>query len=186
MNGKNCTVFASGLRNTVDFVEHQGAIYGTDNGRDQLGNTLPPEEINKLVAGGNYGWPICYGQQLHDTNFDKNVYIRDPCADTIAPAVELPAHNAPLGLAFYQGEEFPPDYQGDLFVAAHGSWNRQPPDGYKVFRIDWQTKKVSDFITGWLSGTTVRGRPVGVVNYQGGLLVSDDAGGIIYFVRYSP
>ena len=186
LNGKNCTVFASGLRNTVDFVEHQGAIYGTDNGRDQLGNTLPPEEINKLVAGGNYGWPICYGQQLHDTNFDKNVYIRDPCADTIAPAVELPAHNAPLGLAFYQGEEFPPDYQGDLFVAAHGSWNRQPPDGYKVFRIDWQTKKVSDFITGWLSGTTVRGRPVGVVNYQGGLLVSDDAGGIIYFVRYSP
>ncbi len=185
LDGSHCTVFASGLRNTVDFVEHDGQIYGTDNGRDNLGNTLPPEEINLISQGNNYGWPICYGQKIHDTNFDKNVYLRDPCQDSVAPLVELPAHNAPLGLAFYEGDDFPAEYQGDLFVAAHGSWNRQPPDGYKVFRIDWSTKEVSDFISGWLGGLTVQGRPVGVVNYKGGLLISDDAAGLIYFIGYS-
>lgn len=185
LDGKNCVAYAQGLRNTVDFVEYDGQIYGTDNGRDQLGNLIPPEEVNLIIKGGNYGWPVCYGQKIHDNNFDKNVYIRDPCTDTIAPLVELPAHNAPLGLAFYEGTAWPSEYQGDLFVASHGSWNRQPPDGYKIFRIDWQTKKVSDFITGWLDTATVRGRPVGILNYQNGLLISDDAAGIIYLVRYS-
>lgn len=185
LDGANCKVFADGLRNTVDFVEHEGQIYGTDNGRDQLGNALPPEEVNLISEGDNYGWPVCYGQNIHDTNFDKNVYIRDPCADSVGPLVELPAHNAPLGLSFYEGDGFPLDYQGDLFVAAHGSWNRQPPDGYKIFRVDWETKQVSDFITGWLGGAAVHGRPVGVVNYKNGLLISDDAAGLIYYVGYS-
>lgn len=185
LDGTACQTFAKGLRNTVDFVERDGQIYGTDNGRDHLGNFLPPEEVNLIVQDGDYGWPICYGQKIHDSDFDKNVYLRDPCADTLPPLVELPAHNAPLGLAFYEGMAFPPEYQGDLFVAAHGSWNRQPPDGYKIFRIDWETKRVSDFITGWLGRASVRGRPVGIVNYQNGLLVSDDAAGLIYLVRYA-
>lgn len=184
LDGTACVTFARGLRNTVDFVEYEGQIYGTDNGRDNLGNDLPPEEINLIKEDGNYGWPICYGQRVHDTDFDQNVYVRDPCADTIPPEVELPAHIAPLGLEFYKGDDFPADYQGDLFVASHGSWNRQPPAGYKIYRLDWPTKKVSDFISGWLDGGVVHGRPVGVVNYQGGLLISDDAAGVIYLVRY--
>ncbi len=184
--GDNCSTFASGLRNTVDFVEYNNRIYGTDNGRDHLGNNLPPDEINEIIEGQNYGWPICYGQRIHDTNFDKKVYTDNPCAKTIPPLVELPAHIAPLGLEFYQGQDFPSEYRGDLFVASHGSWNRQPPDGYKIYRINWQTKEVSDFISGWLQGKLVRGRPVGIINYQGGFLISDDAAGVIYLVRYSP
>ncbi|MDZ4229610.1 MAG: PQQ-dependent sugar dehydrogenase, partial [Candidatus Veblenbacteria bacterium] len=186
LDGSSCATFAKGLRNTVDFVEYEGVIYGTDNGRDELGNAIPPEEVNVIQEGGNYGWPICYGDRVHDSDFDKNVYIRDPCADSQAPLAKLPAHNAPLGLAVYTGSEFPSQYQGNVFVAAHGSWNRQPPDGYKVFMVNRQSGAVEDFVTGWFQGSTVRGRPVGVVNYQGGLLISDDTAGFIYLVRYAP
>lgn len=187
LDGTACATFASGLRNTVDFVEQGGSIYGTDNGRDQLGNTLPPEEVNVIAEGKHYGWPYCYGQRVADTNFPHpSLGPLDFCTTTTAPWAELPAHNAPLGLAFYTGTAFPEEYQGDLFVASHGSWNRQPPGGYKLFRVDAATGQVSDFATGWLDGATVRGRPVGVINYQGGLLVSDDTVGIIYRITYRP
>lgn len=184
LEGKACQPFAQGLRNTVDFIEHDGRILGTDNGRDYLGNDLPPEEVNVIEADKNYGWPICYGQRIHDTNFDKNQYVRDPCASTQAPLVELPAHIAPLGLSVYTGSSFPAEYRGDLFVASHGSWNRQPPAGYKVLRINLETGKTSDFVTGWLQGSVVLGRPVGVIEFNGALLISDDATGTIYRVSY--
>lgn len=182
LDGKNCTTFASGLRNTVDFVFHDGKIYGTDNGLDSLGNDIPPDEINLIEEGKNYGWPICFGKQIHDTNFDKNTYIRDPCIDTEPSFLDLQAHSAPLGLAFYEGDEFPFEYRGDLFIAYHGSWNRNPPTGYKIVRVDWDTKKVSDFATGWLDGSRVLGRPVGIVNYKNGLLISDDNKNKIYWI----
>ena len=188
LDGKNCTVFAKGLRNSVGFVFHPltNEMWATDNGRDQLGENLPPEEINFIQAGKDYGWPICYGNRIHDTDFDKNVYIRDPCQDTEPPVVEMQAHSAPLGLAFYYGDNFPEEYRGDLFVAFHGSWNRLEPTGYKIVRINIEEKTVQDFAKGWLQGNSVSGRPVDIVIADdGSMFVSDDNAGKIYRIYYS-
>ncbi len=167
----NCAIFAEGLRNAVGFIFHEGKMYATDNGRDLLGDDLPPEEVNVVEEGKNYGWPICYGNRIHDGDFDKNVYVRDPCEDTIAPLIEMQAHSAPLGLAFYEG---------DLLVAFHGSWNRREPTGYKVVRIDLDTKQVEDFASGWLKDGSVTGRPVDVLVVGSDIYVSDDNAGRIY------
>ncbi len=185
LDGKNCESYATGLRNSVDFTSYQGKIYATDNGRDNLGNDIPPEEINLIEEGKDYGWPLCYGNNIHDTDFDKNTYIRDPCQDKTPPFVEMQAHSAPLGITVYQGHSFPSQYQRKIFVAFHGSWNRNPPTGYKIVMIDPETKKVEDFATGWLEGTTVKGRPVGIINFQNSLLVSDDNAGKIYKISYA-
>ncbi len=189
LDGNNCSLFASGLRNSVGMTvnEKTQEIFATDNGRDMLGDNIPPEEINVLEEGENYGWPICYGNKIHDTDFDKNVYVRDPCADTERPVVEMQAHSAPLGLTFYYGNQFPEEYNGNLFVAFHGSWNRNPPTGYKVVRIIFDGNKtvVKDFATGWLSDGKVSGRPVDVVVADdGSLFVSDDNSGKIYRIYY--
>lgn len=184
--GQHCEVFAKGLRNTVDLAYFQGALYGADNGRDRLGNMLPPDEINIIEKGKNYGWPICYGQNIHDTEFDKNTYIRNPCMEPFeTPAlIDLPAHVAPLGLTFYTGRVFPESYRGKLFVALHGSWDADPPVGYKIVTIDIATKEIQDFATGWFNGEAVLGRPVGIINFRDGLLVSDDNAGKIYRIFY--
>jgi len=119
LDGKECRVFAKGLRNAVGFVFHPitDRIYATDNGRDWLGEDLPPDEINLVEEGKNYGWPVCYGKNVHDTDFDKNVYIRNPCMEPfeIPSLKDLQAHSAPLGLAFYYGDSFPLEYRGRLF-----------------------------------------------------------------------
>lgn len=167
----NCTLFAKGLRNAVGFIFHEGKMYATDNGRDMLGDDLPPEEINIVEEGKNYGWPVCYGNKIHDTEFDKNVYVRDPCEDTEPPLIEMQAHSAPLGLAFYEG---------DLLVAFHGSWNRKEPTGYKVVRINLATKQIEDFASGWLNDGKVSGRPVDVLVVGNDVYVSDDNSGRIY------
>lgn len=188
IDGSECETFASGLRNAVGFVFHPetGEMYATENGRDFLGDDLPPDEINVVQLGRDYGWPICYGKNIHDTNFDKNVYIRDPCADKVSSLVDLQAHSAPLGLAFYFGNNFPQDYVGDLFVAYHGSWNRNDPTGYKIARVDMETLEVSDFATGWLQNNNVLGRPVDiVVADDGSMFVSDDNAGKIYRIFYT-
>ncbi|MBI3413110.1 MAG: sorbosone dehydrogenase family protein [Candidatus Aenigmarchaeota archaeon] len=189
LEGNNCLLFASGLRNAVGMAvnEKTQEIFATDNGRDLLGDDIPPEEIDVLVKGKNYGWPLCYGNRIHDTDFDKNIYIRDPCADTEPPVVEMQAHSAPLGLTFYHADQFPEEYRGNLFVAFHGSWNRKEPTGYKVVRIivDGNKTVVKDFATGWLYDGKVRGRPVDVVVApDGSLFVSDDNSGRIYRVYY--
>lgn len=187
LNGSNSTVFASGLRNAVGMAFHPltGQLYATENGRDWLGDNLPPDEINLVEEGKNYGWPICYGKNVHDTNFDKNTYIRDPCENCTPSLVDLQAHSAPLGLNFYYGTSFPQEYQGNLFVCFHGSWNRQEPTGYKVVRINMTDLTVHDFATGWLQGTSVLGRPVDViVSDDGSLFVSDDNAGRIYRIYY--
>lgn len=187
LGGKNCKTFAKALRNAVDFVFHPitGEMYATDNGRDLLGDDLPPDEINIIKEGKDYGWPICYGKNIHDTDFDKNVYVRDPCADKEPSLIDLQAHSAPLGLAFYYGNNFPEEYRGDLFVAYHGSWNRGVPTGYKIVRINVGEKKVEDFATGWLKGGSVSGRPVGIaIAGDGNMFVSDDNAGKIYRISY--
>src|SRR3989344_1583515 len=115
-DGTDFRLFAKGLRNSVFFTwsPYDNKMWATEMGRDLIGDDVPPDEINIIKDGGNYGWPICYGKNIWDTNFDKNIYVRDPCSDTVPSTIDLPAHSAPLGLAFYHG---------DLIVAFHGSWN---------------------------------------------------------------
>jgi glucose/arabinose dehydrogenase len=187
LNGTGCRFFARGLRNAVGFVFHPvtGKMYATENGRDWLGDDLPPDEINLIEDGNNYGWPICYGRNIHDTDFDKNVYVRNPCEDKTPSLVDLQAHSAPLGLAFYYGDNFPKEYKGNLFVAFHGSWNRKVPTGYKIVSIDMNTSTVEDFATGWLTNGSVIGRPVDIIMAaDGSLFVSDDNAGKIYRIYY--
>jgi len=184
-NNWSYEVFAKGLRNTVFFIFDQaGKIWGGDMGRDLLGDNTPPEEINIVKEGGDYGWPICYGNKIHDSNFDKNVYLRDPCFDTQAPIYELPAHFAPLGLTFIDSKIFPAKYQGDILLAMHGSWNRTTPGGYKIVLLDVEGNSIvsdQDFMTGFLSDKGVIGRPVDLVfGFDGSLYLSDDKAGVIY------
>lgn len=191
---KKLSVFATGLRNTVFMATDPvtGEVWGTDNGRDLIGDDIPPDEVNVLKEGSDYGWPICYGKNIHDTDFDKKQYIRDPCADKTPSFVDLPAHSAALGLAFVPEEGWPDGWGNDLLVAYHGSWNRSTPTGYKVVRIDFDDARVrqdqftTDFVTGFLpegeSNTdNVLGRPVGILAEPGGVAyISDDRANAIY------
>jgi glucose/arabinose dehydrogenase len=195
-DGSGQRIFADGLRNSVGLAVNPktGTIWATENGRDWLGDNTPPDEINDLgTNGGNFGWPYCYGNRVTDTSQTRPGDER--CQATIPPKVEIQAHSAPLGLAFYNGTMFPPDYRGDLYAALHGSWNRSVPAGYKVVRIKLNDKgqpqgSPQDFITGWIRPGETRtgvwmGRPVGiVVGPEGALYVSDDASGVIYRVTW--
>jgi len=193
-DGSDVRIEAIGLRNAVfmDIEPITGNIWLTEMGRDRLGDDVPPDELNRLVIDGNtkdYGWPICYGQNIHDTDFDKNTYIRNPCEEKIPAAVDLQAHSAPLGIAFVPEEGWPEDYWYDALVAYHGSWNRTVPTGYKIVRhkfdADGNYLGVEDFISGWLTKDGALGRPVDVVAQPGGVLyVSDDKAGVIYQIRY--
>ncbi|OGI65569.1 hypothetical protein A3A95_03135 [Candidatus Nomurabacteria bacterium RIFCSPLOWO2_01_FULL_39_18] len=189
-DGTDFKKVASGLRNSVfmslNYVN--GKIYATEMGRDNLGDNIPPDEINIIEAGKNYGWPNCYGKNIHDDVFDKNTYIRNPCMEPFeTPSfIDLQAHSAPLGLAFIPKEGWSADYQGDLLVAYHGSWNRSIPTGYKIVRIKMNGKGeylgTEDFITGWLkSDGTKTGRPVDIKILKDGVgYISDDYSGVIY------
>ena len=186
LDGKNCSVYAKGLRNAVGMTEYKGKIYATDNGRDWLGDNLPPDELNILTDGSNYGWPTCFGKNVHDTDFDKNTYIRNPCMEPFEREsfVDLGSHVAPLGLTAYTGTAFPTEYKDKLFIALHGSWNATAPVGYKIVTVDPNTKEMKDFATGFLGNGVVNGRPVDIINFHEGLLVSDDNQGRIYRIYY--
>ncbi len=178
--------FVTGLRNAVGLAVHPetGEIWATNNDRDRLGDDLPPDRVNVLREGGWYGWPVCY---LPDTPNPEYRAQAVRCIDAIGPAVVLPAHTAPLGLAFYTGTQFPQAYHGDLFVALHGSWDRSFPVGYKVVRVPMDGGRAAgapeDFIVGWQIGRRSWGRPVDVlVAPDGALLISDDSGGKVYRV----
>lgn len=177
-------IFAKGLRNSVFLAINPKTdqLWATEMGRDFLGDDLPPDEVNIILDGRDYGWPRCWGQAVHDTQFDKNP--NDPCTHTQEPVFEIPAHSAPLGLAFIGSKQFPPDWQGDLLVAYHGSWNRSAPAGYKVVRLVTKSDKVikqEDLITGFLDGPQAIGRPVDLIfDAEGSLFLSDDKSGKIY------
>jgi glucose/arabinose dehydrogenase len=188
-DGSGKRLFASGLRNAVGMAVNPttGAIWVTQNERDNLPpnhENLPPEEINILTDGGDYGWPYCYGNRVPNPEYNDAAR----CARTIPPAIALQAHSAPLGLSFLtRATRFPESYRGDLLVAYHGSWNRDTPTGAKVVRIhvvDGKPTSVEDFITGWQLPNGRRwGRPVDVlVAADGAVLVSDDGSGTIYRV----
>jgi glucose/arabinose dehydrogenase len=193
LDGEDPSLFASGLRNSVFMARNpfDSQIWATEMGRDLLGDNIPPDEINIIERGKNYGWPICYGQNIHDSNFDKNVYIQDPCNDKIAAHIDLQAHSAPLGLSFIPSDGCPKEWQGDLLVAFHGSWNRSTPTGYKIVRVKLSSngkfEGIEDFITGWLRGSTALGRPVDIIMSSNGVMyVSDDKAGVIYRTSYHP
>ncbi|MEJ0053879.1 MAG: PQQ-dependent sugar dehydrogenase [bacterium] len=188
-------VFAKGLRNSVFMALNpvSGELWATDNGRDVIGDDIPPDDVNIVREGGDYGWPLCYGQNVHDTDFDTKQYLVDPCAGKIPSHIELPAHSAALGLAFVPEEGWPDGWGNDLLVAFHGSWNRSIPTGYKVVRIDLDDKgneigSLQDFVTGFLPASShdtddAIGRPVGLLAEPGGVVyVSDDRAGAVYRV----
>ena len=162
-----------------------GELYANDNGRDLLGDDFPPCELNRIEAGGFYGWPYANGDKVPDPNFGEGEQAR--IAASIAPAHAFGAHNAPLGIAFVS--DLGPLYDsGDdvAIVALHGSWNRRDKDGYKVVSLHWQPDESiveRDFLTGFLEGNDVIGRPVDVVQGpDGAIYVSDDYANVIWRV----
>lgn len=185
-DGTGGELFAQGLRNSVGIAWHPETeeLWASDNGRDWLGDNLPPEEINVVKEGRHYGWPYCYGDRIPDKTLSKPAF----CKTTEPPVFEMQAHSAPLGIAFYTGKMFPTQYRGDLFVAFHGSWNRKEPTGYKVVRIVLTNNKpvsIEDFVSGWLRGHSARSRPVDVhIGAGGQMYISDDRGGNIFIVTY--
>jgi glucose/arabinose dehydrogenase len=182
-------VFARGLRNAVGLAIHpdSGELWATNNGRDLLGDDLPPEALYILRDGEDYGWPRCHNGSIEDPDFGGP----GSCRDVAMPVINMQAHSAPLGLAFYTGTSFPDEYHGDLFIAFHGSWNRSVPTGYKVVRLPLHESRprgeLEDFATGWQDAENgrVSGRPVGLaVGPDGALYVSDDKAGNIYRISY--
>jgi glucose/arabinose dehydrogenase len=188
-DGSGHRIFASGLRNPVGiaFEPATGKLWATVNERDELGDNLPPDYLTSVQDGGFYGWPYAYiGAHPDPFNATKRP---DLVQKTITPDVLIQSHSAALGLAFYHGKMFPPEYQDDAFVALHGSWNRAEPTGYKVVRVHVKDGKpvggYDDFVTGWFSGNEVWGRPVGLLVMQdGSLLIVDDGGKRIWRVTH--
>ena len=207
-DGTQRRVIAKGLRNTIgyDWQPGNAALWGMDHGSDFRGDTVPPEELNLIMEGRNYGWPICWGPRVVDpmTNAKPEMLALQPgqaspsgvpmtraeyCALTEPSRLTIDAHSAPMAMRFYAGASFPREYRSDAFVALRGSWNRGNAVGYKVVRIvfdaNGQPQRVEDFVTGFLDadGTSVYGRPVGIAfATDGALLFSDDTNGAIYRV----
>lgn len=189
-DGSNREIFAEGVRNTVGFTWHPetNVMWFTDNGRDMLGDNMPPCELNKAPeAGMHFGYPYCHGGDIADPEFGEKY----PCSDFVAPAQKLGPHVAPLGLKFYTGEMFPENYKGSLFIAEHGSWNRSKKIGYRIMQVkveDGKAVSYEPFIEGWLNDEAQEawGRPVDVLMLEdGSMLISDDRAGVIYRVSYS-
>jgi len=187
-DGSGEEVFATGLRNSVgfDWQPVSGDLYATDNGRDLLGDDIPPCELNRVVAGGFYGWPFAYGDRVPDP--DLGAGHEPEIAASIPPAHRFRAHNAPLGITFVRGEHAPSSLRGAALVALHGSWNRRAKDGYKVVSLHWAPDgriEERDFATGFLDDDGVIGRPVDVAEGpDGAFYVSDDFAGSIYRIAW--
>jgi len=188
-DGRHFEIYARGLRNSVGFDWHPDnhELWLTDNGRDNLGDDVPPDELNHAPDPGlNFGFPYCFGKAIADPEFGQEA----ACNRFTPPEWEFPAHVAALGIRFYTGSQFPADYRNQLFVAQHGSWNRTKPQGYRVALVGFKNgKPISEeaFAEGWLMDDgQVRGRPVDVLTMpDGSLLISDDLAGAIYRISYS-
>lgn len=196
-DGRQRRIYASRLRNTVGFDWHPetGELWGMDHGTDWLGNDQPQEELNRIVEGGNYGWPYIYGD-------GKEMPHRDPPSGitteqwrqmTIPMEMGYTPHAAPMQMQFYRGGQFPDEYRGDAFVAMRGSWNARPATGYEIVRIrfkDGKPEGFEPFISGFVENAdsddaTHFGRPVGLAFMpDGSMLFSDDTNGVIYRVSY--
>ena len=185
-DGSGEEIFATGLRNAVGFDWRPGTgdLYATDNGRDLLGDDFPPCELDRVVAGGFYGWPYANGANVPDP--DLGVGHEERIRSAIPPAHAFRAHNAPLGIAFVRRPDAPADLAGAALVALHGSWNRTRKDGYKVVSLHWKPDgsiEERDFLVGFEEDGDVIGRPVDVAEGpDGAFYVSDDYAGAIYRV----
>jgi glucose/arabinose dehydrogenase len=190
-DGTGQRIFASGIRNCVGeaIQPETGDLWCSTNERDLLGDNLPPDYITHVQDGGFYGWPWYYtGGHQDPRHKGKHPELKDK---VIVPDVLLQAHNASLEIAFYEGNQFPPEYKGQIFAAEHGSWNRGTRTGYEVIRVAVEHGKATgayeDFVTGFATPDgQVWGRPVGVtVASDGALLVSDDGSNSVWRVSYS-
>jgi glucose/arabinose dehydrogenase len=191
-DGSGKRIFTSGLRNPVGMAWEPvtGALWTAVNERDGLGDELVPDYATAVQPGAFYGWPYAYLGANEDPR--RAGEHPDLVRKTIPPSVPIQSHSAPLGIAFYQGTMFPPEYRGRAFVALHGSWNRATRTGYKVISIPMRDGKPAggydDFVAGWMPSESERkvwGRPVGLlVLGDGSLLISDDGGGKIWRVTY--
>lgn len=195
-DGTGHRIFAAGIRNPVGLAWNpfskaaNGELWTAVNERDLLGDDLVPEYATSVKDGAFYGWPFAYmGQNEDPRRKGENPAL---VAKTIIPDVLIEPHSAALGIIFYTGKLFPKEYQGDAFVALHGSWNRKERTGYKVIRIPFENGKpeggYENFMTGWVpdaAGLDVWGRPVALVMLRdGSLLVSDDGGNKVWRVTY--
>jgi glucose/arabinose dehydrogenase len=187
-DGSNMEVFARGVRNSVGFAWHPktGEFWFTDNGRDNLGDDIPPGELNRAhKLGLHFGFPFCHGTSISDPRFGH----AHTCAEFQAPEQLLGPHVAPLGITFYEGDMFPDEYNNSIFIAEHGSWNREEKIGYRITVVQLDNKgnpkSYKVFASGWLQHQKSWGRPTDVlVLNDGSLLVSDDKAGAIYRIFY--
>jgi glucose/arabinose dehydrogenase len=188
-DGTGFEIYASGIRNSVGFawspVTKQ--LWFTDNGRDELGDDIPSDELNNAPKEGmHFGYPYCHEGDILDPEYGKG----KNCLDYTPPAKKLGAHVASLGMRFYTGNMFPADYKNAIFIAEHGSWNRTALVGYRVVVAKMDSSGVLadpvPFAQGWLQNlTSVNGRPVDVqVLEDGSMLVSDDYKGLVYRISY--
>ena len=187
VDGSGEELLATGLRNTMgfDWAPWSGGLYATDNGRDLLGDDYPPCELNLIEEGQFYGWPYYNGANRPDPDFDSPP--AELAANPIAPVHDFPAHNAPLGIHFINGEGMPADFEKSALVALHGSWNRSKPDGYKVVLLHWQGDEIvqRDFLSGFELEGDIVGRPVDITQGpDGAIYISDDYSGAIYRLAY--
>lgn len=198
-SGSTPKVYASGLRNAsfLTFNPKTNDLWATEMGRDYLGNDTPPDEINIIKQYNDYGWPYCFGNKVHDDNFDPT--HAHNCGNTTPSTYDIPAHSAPLGLTFINSSQFPSDWQEDLLVAYHGSWNRTTPIGYKVVHLKVNGNTVTnseDFLTGFAPSSTpnvpgnsknsAESRPVDLTfDKNGNLYLSDDKAGNIFIIQKS-
>jgi glucose/arabinose dehydrogenase len=186
-DGSNFEIFARGVRNSVgfDWNPDTGDLWFTDNGRDWLGDDLPPDELNRAErAGQHFGFPYCHAGYIPDPIFGE----ARGCDEFASPVMNLGPHVAALGMRFYSGSMFPAEYRGQIFIAEHGSWNRADPIGYRLTLVKLENGTAASyqvFAEGWLRGGEAWGRPVDVlVMDDGALLVSDDQAGAIYRIAY--
>ncbi len=191
LDGTGMEIVARGVRNTVGFDWHPvtGELWFTDNGRDWIGNDGPQDELNRVARGEEgafYGFPYCHANGIPDPDIKRP----QPCAGVVLPAALTGPHSAGLGIRFYTGSMFPPNYRNVAFIARHGSWNREQKFGFDVVvaRINGGQATIEPFVTGLLDPrtNTFFGRPSYVLPLEdGSLLVSDEMNGAIYRITYS-
>ncbi|MBN2532726.1 MAG: sorbosone dehydrogenase family protein [Spirochaetales bacterium] len=184
-DGSGFEIFASGVRNTVGFDWHPltGELWFTDNGRDMMGENIPPDELNRAWKSGlHFGFPYLHGKSYYDPDYTT------VNRDITLPEIELGPHVAALGMRFYSGTMFPEEYKNRIFIAEHGSWNKIVPIGYRITIVQLKDNKAMSynvFAEGWLKNGSSWGRPVDLLFLKdGSMLISDDKANVIYRIYY--